>query len=249
MRGGGLEIEIDHNESSSQAFCCGGSGRSAAQPRHSRLKWCLLIPRFPYLSHPALALALAPSVTPRNISVSVFCLSVFPCLSSVSVSGTAVSLSPLPSRKVDAEAAAEARKAREAQNDIEAVKALREELSVRGLAAVPADSTASSVSAAAAAVVNLEGGVAAAVAAKPEAMTAELARLRGELAAAGKLATKVEALERANARLMAEVSELRKEPSLEEIKLRVEREAARCGKGAGVCCLYLCRSLLYAFTR
>lgn len=130
---------------------------------------------------------------------------------------------------------AEARKAREAQADIEIVSALREELSRAG------GPGSVSVSAAAAAVVDLEGGVAAAVAAKPEAMTAELARLRGELAAAGKLAAKVEALERANARLLVEVADLRKEPSMEEIKLRAEKEAARCVCVCGRCsCVSVC---------
>lgn len=179
---------------------------------------------------------------PALLPTSCLCL-LTPCASSLPLT---LSLSyPRPTHKVDADAVAEARQAREAENDIVAVRALREELSARGLAAVPADGAAS-VSAAAAAVVDLEGGVAAAVAAKPETMTAELARLRGELAAAGKLAAKVEALERANARLMVEVADLRKEPSLEEIKLRADREAARCVFVVSLSCRVLsCRILSF----
>lgn len=128
--------------------------------------------------------------------------------------------------KVDAEAVAEARRARQAQEEADAVKELG-----KGLAAapVPAAVTPAAVpaTATAAAVADLEDGVAAAVAANPDAMTAELARLRKELAAAGKLAVKVEALERANARLMGQVAELSKQPSLEEIRLRAEKEAMR----------------------
>ncbi len=159
------------------------------------------------------------------------------CLSHV-----ALRFPPLAISKVDAEAVAEARKAREAQEDIEAVAALREELSARGLAAVPAAAVAAAggaaaatipVAAAAETVVELEGDVAAAVAAKPDAMAAELARLRRELAAASKLAAKVEALERANARLMGQVADLSQPPSLEEMQLRAETEAKRCGRAGG----------------
>lgn len=127
--------------------------------------------------------------------------------------------------KVDAEAVAEARKEREAQADVEAVAKLREELAERSLAAVPVPEGAPAVETAA--VEGLHGGVAAAVAEKPDAITAELARLREELAAAGKLAAKVEALERANARLMGQVAELGKTPSIEEVRLRAEKEATR----------------------
>lgn len=125
--------------------------------------------------------------------------------------------------KVDAEAVAEARRARQAQEDVDAVKMLRKELAMAAEPVPAATATATDV-----AVADLEDGVAAAVAANPDAMTAELARLRKELAAAGKLAVKVEALERANARLMGQVAELSKQPSLEEIRLRAEKESMRC---------------------
>lgn len=122
--------------------------------------------------------------------------------------------------KVDAAAVAEARKEREARADVDAVATLRKELAARGLAAVPAEEGAPAAEV-------LHGGVAKAVAEKPDAITAELARLREELAAAGKLAAKVEALERANARLMGQVADLSKTPSIEEVRLRAEKEAKR----------------------
>lgn len=77
---------------------------------------------------------------------------------------------------------------------------------------------------------NLTGDVKAAVAVEDgeEKLRAELKRLRRELASATMLAGKVEALERANARLMKQVAELSMPPSPEEIQRLAEKEAERC---------------------
>ncbi|CAN0087826.1 unnamed protein product, partial [Hapterophycus canaliculatus] len=136
--------------------------------------------------------------------------------------------------KVDAEAAAEARKAREAEEDIKIVKALRQELAAKapiGAAAAAAAGTGAAsppaLGGATAVPEETAAAVVEAVAADPDAVVAELSRLRRELAAAGRLAAKVEALERANARLVGQVADLSRQPSPEAVRLSVEKEATR----------------------
>lgn len=107
--------------------------------------------------------------------------------------------------KVDAAAVAEARAARELLEAEQAVAAAEAEAEAAAVAA-----------AAAAAAVAVVGPGAVAAAAAPvgsNKLTAELERLQAELAAATKLAAKVEALETANARLMAQVADLSKQPA------------------------------------
>lgn len=75
--------------------------------------------------------------------------------------------------------------------------------------------------------VGLGRDVAAAVAADPVVLQAELTRLRSELQSATKLAEKVRALETANARLSGQVAELSRRPAPEELLRQAERREAR----------------------
>lgn len=61
-----------------------------------------------------------------------------------------------------------------------------------------------------------------------EKLRVELKRLRLELASATMLTGKVEALEKANARLIKQVAELSRPPSPEDIQRLAEKEAERC---------------------
>lgn len=128
--------------------------------------------------------------------------------------------------KADAEAVAEARAAAAAVT----AKALAAAAVAAATDAVtitcPGD-TATATSTVTATTSGLKDGVNAAAEADPERLRAELAQLRMELAATNKLATKLEALERANLRLMEQVANLSKQPSLQEIQSRAEREEAR----------------------
>ena len=78
--------------------------------------------------------------------------------------------------------------------------------------------------------VSVGGGVVAAVAEenREDRLRAEMKRLQEELTSATKLAAKVGALERANARLMKEVADLSKPLSPEEIHRLAEKENERC---------------------
>ena len=145
--------------------------------------------------------------------------------------------------KVDAAAVAEARAVREAAAAEVAVE----------LAAKEAESAAAAAEAAAAAPVaellaegagvEVAAAVGAAMAAGPDSMRAELEKLQAELAAATKLAAKVEALEKANARLITQVADLSKQPELAEAGAgdTKDKEDSRCewgfpaGVGVGVC--------------
>lgn len=126
--------------------------------------------------------------------------------------------------KVDAEAFGEARA-------VEAAAKAAAEAAAEAAAKVAATSPVTTVESAevgvAAAAGGLKGGVEAAVAVGEDKLRAELTRLREDLSATTKLAAKLEALEKANARLMEQVSALSKQPSLQDMDVRAEKEKAR----------------------
>ena len=126
--------------------------------------------------------------------------------------------------KVDAAAVAEARAAREL---------LEAEQAVAVAAAEAEAAVAAAAAAAVPVVVPGAVGVVAAAAAGTNKLTTELERLQAELAAATKLAAKVEALETANARLMAQVADLSKQPAVLQQgnagdKSKKDAETSRC---------------------
>lgn len=141
--------------------------------------------------------------------------------------------------KVDAAAVAEARAARELQEAEKAVVVAAAEAEAASVAAAAAAAAPAVVPGAAGA--GLAGGVSAAAAAGSDKLRKELEKLQAELAAATKLAAKVEALETANARLMAQVADLSGQPDLSaqpaasqqggaggESKSKKDADASRC---------------------
>lgn len=144
--------------------------------------------------------------------------------------------------KVDAEAVAEARAAREAAEAASAAASAAAAVAAPTPAAVSEAEAELDVKLEA----DLENGVVAAAEADPEGLRAELARLRGELAAATKLTAKLEALERANARLMSQVADLSEQPSLQEMQRRAEKEEARCALGGGAAGVAFGGGVLYS---